>query len=59
VLDEIIYFALRERASDIHIEPQEIHSRIRFRVDGMMREVITFSRKLHRAVISRLKILCS
>ena len=58
VLDEIIYFALRERASDIHIEPMESHSRIRFRVDGMMREVITFSRKLHRAVITRLKILC-
>jgi len=59
VLDEIIYFALRERASDVHIEPLESHTRIRFRVDGMMREVITYSRKLHRAVISRLKILCS
>ena len=40
VLDEIIYFALRERATDVHIEPQEIQSRIRFRVDGMMREVL-------------------
>jgi len=59
VLDEIIYFALRERASDVHIEPLESHTRIRFRVDGMMREVITFSRKLHRPVITRLKILCS
>ncbi len=59
VLDEIIYFALRERASDVHIEPLESHTRIRFRIDGMMREVITFSRKLHRAVITRLKILCS
>jgi type IV pilus assembly protein PilB len=59
VLDEIIYFALRERATDIHIEPQEINSRIRFRVDGMMREVLAYSRKLHRAIVSRLKILCS
>ncbi len=59
VLDEVIYFALRERASDIHIEPLENHTRIRFRIDGMMREMITFSRKLHRAVIVRLKILCS
>lgn len=59
VLDELIYFALRERATDIHIEPQEIQSRIRFRVDGMMREVLTFSRKLHRAIVARLKILCS
>ena len=59
VLDSIIYFAIRERATDIHIEPQELQSRIRFRVDGMLREVLTFSRKLHRAIISRLKILCS
>ncbi|MDP1579486.1 MAG: type II/IV secretion system protein, partial [Candidatus Didemnitutus sp.] len=34
VLDEIIHFAIRERATDIHIEPLEIHSRIRFRIDG-------------------------
>jgi type II secretory ATPase GspE/PulE/Tfp pilus assembly ATPase PilB-like protein len=59
VLDEMIYFALRERATDIHIEPQEIQSRIRFRVDGMMREVLTFSRKLHRAIVARLKVMCS
>ncbi len=59
VLDELVYFALRERATDIHIEPQELHSRIRFRVDGMMREVLTFSRKLHSAIVARLKILCS
>jgi type II secretory ATPase GspE/PulE/Tfp pilus assembly ATPase PilB-like protein len=59
VLDELIYFALRERATDVHIEPHEIQSRIRFRVDGMMREVLTFSRKLHRAIVARLKILCN
>ncbi len=58
-LDEIIFYALRERATDIHIEPQEIQSRIRFRIDGNMREVLYFSRRLHRAIISRLKILCS
>ncbi len=59
VLDEMIFFALRERATDIHIEPMEISSRIRFRVDGMMREVMTFPRKLHRAIVARLKVLCS
>ena len=58
-LDEMIFFALRERATDVHIEPLEIHSRIRFRVDGMMREVMTFPRKLHRAIVARLKVLCS
>ena len=58
-LDETIFFALRERATDIHIEPQETQSRIRFRVDGNMRNVLGFSRQLHRALISRLKILSS
>ena len=59
VLEEIVFYALRERATDVHIEPQEIQSRIRFRIDGNMREVLLFSRKLHRAVLSRLKILCN
>ena len=58
VLDAIIYFAMRERASDIHIEPMESLCRIRFRIDGNLREVLTYSRKLHRALISRIKILC-
>ncbi len=59
VLDAIFYYALRERATDIHLEPQELQSRIRFRVDGMLREVLVFSRKLHRALTSRLKVLCN
>lgn len=59
LLDEIVFFAMRERATDIHIEAQETQSRIRFRIDGMLREMITYSRKLHRALISRIKILCN
>lgn len=58
ILDEIIYYAMRERATDIHVEAQETQSRIRFRVDGNLREILTFSRKLHRALVSRIKILC-
>ncbi|HSI07174.1 MAG: GspE/PulE family protein [Rariglobus sp.] len=59
VLDAVIYYAIRERATDIHIEPQETQSRVRFRIDGMLREVIVFSRKLHRTLIARIKILCA
>lgn len=59
ILDEIIYYAIRERATDIHIEPQETLSRIRFRIDGRLTEILTFSRKLHRSVIARLKIISS
>lgn len=58
-VDEIIYYALRERATDIHIEPMETLSRVRFRIDGNLREMLTYSRKLHRAFVSRLKILGS
>jgi type IV pilus assembly protein PilB len=56
-VDEIIYYALRERATDVHIEPQETQARVRFRVDGNLREMVTYSKKLHRAFISRLKII--
>ncbi len=56
ILDQFLYYAIRERATDIHIEPQETRSRVRFRIDGMLREILTFSRNLHRAFISRLKI---
>jgi type IV pilus assembly protein PilB len=59
ILDDIIYFAMRERATDIHIEAQETHCRIRFRIDGNLREILTYSRKLHRALLSRIKILCN
>lgn len=59
IFDDIVYYAIRERATDIHIEAQENSCRIRLRIDGMLREVLTYSRKLHRAIIARIKILCS
>jgi type IV pilus assembly protein PilB len=57
IVDSLIHFALRERATDIHVEPQEERTRIRFRVDGFLREVISFSKQLHPAITSRIKIL--
>lgn len=56
-VDQVIYFALRERATDVHIEPQENLGRIRFRVDGRLRETLTYSRKLHPSIIARIKTL--
>lgn len=58
-LSEVIHFALRERATDIHLEPGQMETAIRFRVDGNLREVGRFSRRLHRALVARLKILCN
>ncbi len=57
VLNEIVHFALRERATDIHIEPMEIQSRIRFRIDGTLRDILMLPKSLHPAIISRLKII--
>jgi type IV pilus assembly protein PilB len=51
--------AVKDRASDIHVEPEETLLRIRFRVDGIMREVYTHPRKLQGAIISRLKIMAN
>jgi type II secretory ATPase GspE/PulE/Tfp pilus assembly ATPase PilB-like protein len=57
IVDAIIYYALRERATDIHVEPQETFTRIRFRIDGFMREVLHFEKKIHNAIVTRLKIV--
>jgi type IV pilus assembly protein PilB len=59
IVDEIVYFAMRERATDIHMEAQEISCRIRFRIDGNLREILSYSRKIHKALVSRIKILCN
>ena len=56
-LKGIIHFGLRDRARDIPIEPREVFSRIRFRIDGTLRDILKFSATLHRATISRLKII--
>ncbi|MBI5363032.1 MAG: Flp pilus assembly complex ATPase component TadA, partial [Planctomycetes bacterium] len=49
--------ALEQRASDIHIEPGHGRVRIRFRVDGMLRDVAEHPEHLHAPLVSRLKIL--
>lgn len=49
--------AIREHASDIHIEAYEIHSVVRFRIDGVLKDVTNFHRGFHAAVISRLKVM--
>jgi type IV pilus assembly protein PilB len=57
VVNMIILQAIRSGASDIHIEPQEEKVRIRFRVDGILRDATSTSVKVHPALVSRVKIL--
>ncbi|MEK7544805.1 MAG: GspE/PulE family protein [Patescibacteria group bacterium] len=58
VLNAISY-ALEVRSSDIHIEPDEQRVRIRYRVDGVLREIVDYLPNLHPAVVSRIKILAN
>lgn len=49
--------AVRDSASDIHIEAYEKEVKVRYRVDGMLRDVMAPPKRMHAAIISRLKIL--
>ena len=57
MLNALLTQAAKDGASDIHIEPYERNSSVRFRVDGSLREVVQPNRALHAALISRLKIM--
>ena len=57
LVNYIITKAVNERASDIHIEPQENDLRVRFRVDGVLHEVMRSPRSVQASIISRFKIM--
>lgn len=57
VVNEILADADRMHASDVHIEPQRGTTRIRYRVDGLLREVTQLPRNLGSVVVSRIKIM--
>ncbi|MEK9720963.1 MAG: type II secretion system ATPase GspE [Quisquiliibacterium sp.] len=57
MINALLTQASRDGASDIHIEPFESFSLVRFRVDGTLRDVVRPRRELHAALISRIKIL--
>ena len=56
-VNHIIQTALKEGASDIHIEPDEKVLKVRFRIDGVLFEMMTPPRKMHAALTSRIKIM--
>lgn len=56
-LTTILEFAANNRASDIHIEPTETELKIRCRIDGVLREIMTLPKTIEPALISRVKIL--
>ncbi len=58
IVDQIIVDAVRDDASDIHIEPMQDRLRIRFRQDGVLLHYKDFARELAPALTSRIKIMC-
>jgi len=59
LVNSIIQKAVRDGASDVHIEPSRQKARVRFRVDGVLYEVMTPRMELHPALVSRLKVMAN
>lgn len=57
VVSSILAYAARNRASDVHIEPAEVKTRVRFRIDGVLQERLTLPKEIHSSAVSRIKIL--
>ena len=56
-VEYLLHYALDQRASDIHIEPQREQSIVRMRIDGVLHKVHTLPKVVHPAVLSRIKML--
>lgn len=57
LVNHILSQAVHYQASDIHIEPYQQNLKIRFRMDGVLYDILSLPKKLHPAVVSRIKIL--
>lgn len=57
IVSTILEFAMRSRASDIHLEPQDDKTRVRYRIDGILHEKLVLPKSVHEALVSRIKIL--
>lgn len=57
IVSMILETAVKNGASDVHLEPSETKSRVRFRVDGILEEKRTLPKEMHDSVVARIKIL--
>jgi type IV pilus assembly protein PilB len=57
VVNKIVTQALRDRASDVHVEPAEDRVRVRFRIDGALKDVVELPAEMAAALVSRVKIM--
>jgi type IV pilus assembly protein PilB len=57
VVDTLLEYAIFEKASDIHIEPQENSVIVRYRIDGVLHDVMTLPKVIQAAIVARIKVL--
>jgi len=57
IVDTILEFAVKGRASDIHVEPESEKTRVRYRIDGILQEKLSLPHSIHDSLVSRVKIL--
>lgn len=57
IVTQLLEYAVKSKASDIHLEPEETQTRVRYRIDGILHEKILLPKKVHDAVVSRIKIM--
>ena len=57
LVNHIFSQAVKSQASDIHIEPYQKHLQVRFRLDGVLHNVLNPPRRLHAAIVSRIKVM--
>lgn len=59
VVDTLLEYAVIEKASDIHIEPQEAAVTVRYRIDGVLHDVMTLPKVIQAALVARVKVLAA
>jgi general secretion pathway protein E len=57
LVNAILFQALKQRSSDIHIQPKEVEFVVRYRIDGILQDVMTLPKSVQDAFISRLKVM--
>lgn len=57
IVSTLLEYAMKGRASDVHVEPLEDKTRVRYRIDGVLQERVVLPTKVHEALVSRVKIL--
>jgi type IV pilus assembly protein PilB len=59
IVDLIINYSYQDRSSDVHIEPAEKNTLVRFRIDGILHDALTLPKDLHDQIVTRIKVLSS